>query len=97
MPFAEWDDAKNAELRRTRGVSFEDVVDAIDSRQVLSDEPDPHAARYPDQRILVVLIDGYAHVVPYVPGDGRIFLKTIFPSRRVQRRLVGGRDAKREA
>jgi uncharacterized DUF497 family protein len=88
---AEWDELKNAALKRTRGVSFEDVVDAMENGRVLSDEPHPNAERCPGQRVLVVLIDGYAHTVPYIPGDDRIFLKTIYPSRRARRRLVGER------
>lgn len=39
-------------------------------------------ARYPGQRILVVLICGYAHLVPYVEADDHLFLKTIIPSRK---------------
>ena len=90
---AEWDEAKNADLKRVRGVSFEDVVEAMETGLVLADEPHPSDARYPGQRVLVVQIAGYAHVVPYVPGDGRIFLRTIYPSRRANRRLGGERDA----
>jgi uncharacterized DUF497 family protein len=90
---AEWDEAKTADLKRARGVSFEDVVEAMESGLVLADELHPSSARCPGQRVLVVQIAGYAHVVPYVPGDGRIFLKTIYPSRRANRRLGGERDA----
>jgi uncharacterized DUF497 family protein len=90
---AEWDEAKNADLKRAWGVSFEDVVEAMETGLVLADEPHPSSTRYPGQRVLVVEIAGYAHVVPYVPGDGRIFLKTIYPSRRANRRLGGERDA----
>ena len=90
---AEWDEAKNADLKRVRSVSFEDVVEAMETGLVLADEPHPSDARYPGQRVLVVQIAGYAHLVPYVPGDGRIFLRTIYPSRRANRRLGGERDA----
>jgi uncharacterized DUF497 family protein len=89
---AEWDEAKNVDLKRARGVSFEDVVEAMETGLVLADEPHPNSARYPGQRVLVVQIAGYTHVVPYVPGDGRIFLTTIYPSRHAQRRLGGERD-----
>ena len=42
----------------------------------------PHQARYAGQRIFVVNIDGYAYLVPFVEGEGEVFLKTIIPSRK---------------
>ena len=44
----------------------------------------PHLAqkRYPDQRIFVVAIDGYACCVPYVVDGGTRILKTVYPHRK---------------
>jgi hypothetical protein len=42
----------------------------------------PNQERYPNQRIFVVNIDDYAHLVPFVEGEVEVFLKTIIPSRR---------------
>lgn len=42
-------------------------------------------ARYPGQRVFVVDVDGYAHYVPFVESPEKIFLKTIFPSRKATR------------
>ncbi|NBB91015.1 MAG: hypothetical protein GVY23_07385 [Spirochaetes bacterium] len=43
-----------------RGVSFLDAINAIEEHGVLLDFAHPNTTTYPDQRILVVNIDGYA-------------------------------------
>jgi hypothetical protein len=48
------------------------------------DHPSPE--RYPGQRILVVRLNDYAHLVPYVQADAGLFLKTIIPRRKATRR-----------
>ncbi len=65
-----------------RGVSFEAVVVAIESGDLPDIVEHPNQARYQGQRILVVLISGYAHLVPCVEADDHLFLKTIIPSRK---------------
>ncbi|WP_153304846.1 hypothetical protein [Desulfocapsa sulfexigens] len=45
--------------------------------------------KYPNQRILTVVIHKYAHLVPYVIDGENYFLKTIIPSRKEQKRLRG--------
>jgi hypothetical protein len=77
-----WSSAKNEVLQVQRGVSFEAVVVAIESGDLLDIVEHPNQARYPGQRILVVLISGYIHLVPYVEADDHLFLKTIIPSRK---------------
>jgi predicted DNA binding CopG/RHH family protein len=75
-----WSSGKNEVLQVQRGVSFEAVVVAIESDDLLDIVEHPNQARYPGQRILVVLISGYVHLVPYVEADDHLFLKTIIPS-----------------
>jgi len=75
-----WSAGKNEVLQLQRGVSFESVVVAIKSGDLLDIVEHPNQARYPGQRILVVLISGYVHLVPYVEADEHL-LKTIIPSR----------------
>ena len=77
-----WSSAKNEVLQVQRGVSFEAVVVAIESGDLLDIVEHPNQARYPGQRILVVLISGYVHLVPYIEADDHLFLKTIIPSRK---------------
>ena len=76
-----WNSEKNQALRQARGIGFEDVEAQIEADEVLDDFPHPLSAKYPNQRILVVRIDGYAVRVPYVFTEDGIFLKTMFPSR----------------
>jgi hypothetical protein len=46
-------------------------------------------ARYPGQKIMVVMIEGYAHAVPYrMEGEIGIMI-TVYPSRAMQKRFGG--------
>ena len=61
-------------------MTFADCVVAMEEGRVLDDLPHPVRA---NQRMLVLAIEGYAYVVPYVTEtDGGLFLKTVFPSRK---------------
>jgi len=80
-----WSPEKNQELAIERGVSFEVIVVAIESGGLLDILAHPNQAKYPRQRILVVSVDGYACLVPFVEDDDYFFLKTIIPSRKATR------------
>jgi hypothetical protein len=58
------------------------VIEAIAERGILFDFPHPNQERYPNQKVLVVELNGYAYCVPYVINGDTWFLKTIYPSRR---------------
>lgn len=90
MKYYDWDEEKNAFLKELREVSFEDVQTAIDSGRVLDDFEHPNKKRYPNQRIFVVEIENYAYYVPYVEDENKIFLKTIFPSRKATKKYLYG-------
>ncbi len=85
----EWSEEKNRKLKRERGVSFEDVETAIEGGMFIADYLHPNQERYFGQRVLIVEIDGYACLVPYVRDDDVLFLKTIYRSRKAQRRYLG--------
>ena len=78
----DWDDAKNVFLEKTRDISFEDVLFHIQNGDVLDIIRHPNEARYPNQRIIVLNVEGYVYLVPYVEQKGTWFLKTIIPSRK---------------
>lgn len=78
----DFSEEKNKILLHERGVTFQDVIDAIRNQGVLADFPHPNTERYPNQHILVVEIDEYTCCVPYVIDGDNIFLKTIFPNRK---------------
>lgn len=83
-----WNAEKNQLLMRERGVSFEDVVFALQTGKLLDDGFHPNKEKYPNQRLFVVQIDDYAWLVPYVESDIEIFLKTIIPSRKATKKYV---------
>lgn len=88
MKSINWSAEKNRALMCERGVSFEDVVFALQSGGLLDDLVHPNPGRYPGQRMFVVSINGYAWLVPYVESETELFLKTAIPSRKATRRYI---------
>ena len=84
-----WDLQKNALLMRERGLSFEQIVMAVEGGDLLQVIAHPNPARYPNQKIMVIAMDGYAFLVPFVQEEGGYFLKTIIPSRKATRDFLG--------
>jgi len=85
-----WDEAKNAVLKRTRGVGFEDVTRAYAERGSVWVRDHPKQDKYPGQKLLAVLIDDYVYIAPYEETKETIGLKTLYPSRKAtkeQRRI----------
>jgi hypothetical protein len=83
---------KNDLLMEERGISFEEVVLNIQLGNEVDIYDHPNQERYPGQKISVVLIEGYAYLVPFVETDEEIFLKTIIPSRKATRQHSGGHN-----
>jgi len=48
----------------------------------------PNKDQYPNQRMFVVRIRGYAYLVPFVETENEVFLKTIIPSRKATRQYL---------
>jgi uncharacterized DUF497 family protein len=87
-----WDTLKNEKLKSERDVSFEAVLVAIIQGDTLDDSIHPNQEKYPNQRLLVVKINDYAYLVPYVEEDTEIFLKTIIPSRKATKQYIREND-----
>lgn len=87
----QWDVSKNDRLLRERGVSFEEVLLAIEQGRLLDVLEHPNTVRYGHQKIFVVEIRQYAYLVPFVDRGHELFLKTIIPSRKLTRRYLRGR------
>ena len=79
---------KNELLKDQRDISFEDVILAIESGNLLDDIKHPNAKKYPNQNIFIILIEikDYVFLVPYVEDKTSIFLKTIIPSRQMNKK-----------
>ena len=86
----DFDDEKNNDLFEGRGVTFQNVIDAIHDKGVLADFQHPNYKKYPNQRIFIVEIENYTYCVPYVEKGEIIFMKTIWPSRKFLK-LLGGK------
>ena len=73
-----WNALKSERLKRTRGVSFEEIIASklIDIRKHPQKE---------NQKILVYRHRGYIWAVPCAMDGDAIFLKTIYPSRKLMR------------
>jgi hypothetical protein len=80
-----WGVEKNAELVSSRGISFENVVVAVEGGGLLDILVHPNRSRYPNQRVMVVSWDGYAYLVPFVEEKDHYFLKTVIPGRKATR------------
>lgn len=90
-----WSPEKSAILKQERGVSFEQIVVAVESGGLLDILSHPNQARFPNQRILIVNLEYYAYLVPYVEDEDCYFLKTVIPSRKATRDYLqrGEQDA----
>ena len=84
-----WNDGKNERLRAERGITFEEILFHIENGDLLDVLEHPNADRYPGQRILVVGVNDYVYLVPYVEDDRELLLKTIIPSRKATKQYIG--------
>lgn len=80
-----WNEKKNEHLKQSRGISFEEIVLAIESGGLLDVLTHPNSKRYPNQRVMVVAVLEYVYLVPHVEEPDHIFLKTVIPSRKATR------------
>ncbi|WP_292655743.1 BrnT family toxin [Nitratifractor sp.] len=85
----DWNSEKNLWLIEERGVSFEEAVEAIAAGKIFSDEAHPNQEKYPGQRIMVIELHDYCYLLPYVEDSGKIFLKTMIPSRKMTKLFLG--------
>jgi len=89
MDYYRWDIEKNEMLKAERGISFEQVVMHIERADILDVYEHPNQKKYPGQQILVVSVEDYAYLVPFVESSEGRFLKTIMPSRKATRQYLG--------
>ncbi|MBI1952922.1 MAG: toxin [Candidatus Omnitrophica bacterium] len=70
-----WNLLKSERIKRARGASFEEILQA----PLIAVKKHPKKEH---QNIMLFERKGYVWVVPYVENDDEIFLKTLYPSRR---------------
>jgi hypothetical protein len=83
---------KNELLKSHRDIGFEDVILALESGNLLDDIEHPNKEKYPNQNIFIILIKikNYVYLVPYIEDEKSIFLKTIIPSRKMNKKYNKG-------
>jgi uncharacterized DUF497 family protein len=86
MKYFDWDETKNNWLIKNRGVSFELLVEIIQSEECL-DIVQNHPP-YEHQQVFIVTIDEYVYRVPFVEDDEKVFLKTAYPSRKETKKYL---------
>jgi hypothetical protein len=92
LDYYRWNFEKNLKLKSERGISFEQIVMHIERGDILDVVRHPNQEEYPYQQIIVVEIDNYAYLVPFVEDENGKFLKTIIPSRKATRDYLGGKE-----
>jgi uncharacterized DUF497 family protein len=80
-----WNHAKNEQLKSARGVSFEEMVLAMEADGLRDIVRHANSGKYPNQQVLMIALDGYVHMVPFVEETDCYFLKTIVSSRKATR------------
>jgi hypothetical protein len=79
-----WNALKNIRLKFTRGISFQEIIKA----DLKGSRKNPSRNF---QRVLEYEYKGYMWVVPFVVGKNGIFLKTIYPSRKLKKLYEKGK------
>ena len=83
--YFDWDKTKNEWLKKHRSVCFEDIVPIVEGKDQIATVPHPNQKHYPKQRVYVISLKDYVYLVPFVEDDEKIFLKTIYPSRKASK------------
>lgn len=92
MKLFEWNKEKNEILKKSRNISFEEIVDAIQNGGLLNRFKHPNNQKYPNQFIFHVQFENYVYSVPFVEENNKIFLKTIYPDRVATKLYLGGEN-----
>ena len=64
MEIFKWNTEKNEILAKERGITFEEIVQRIVSGAKVTEMDHPNKNKYPNQKIMIVDVDGYAYLVP---------------------------------
>ncbi|MCA9407810.1 MAG: toxin [Candidatus Omnitrophica bacterium] len=74
----EWNSLKSERLKRTRGVSFEEIL----SSKLIAIRDHPKRG---NQKILIFKHKNQYWVVPFISEGQKVFLKTLYPSRKFRK------------
>lgn len=80
---------KNFQLLETRGIGFEEIIQAISEGNILDIRKHPNELKYPEQKILYVRVLEEVYAVPFIEEKDCFFLKTLFPTRKARKEFLG--------
>jgi hypothetical protein len=80
-----WNSDKNEILRKTRSITFEEIVFLIENGLAVDIIENK---RFKNQHMFAVNVNDYIFLVPFVENAEEIFLKTIYPSRKATKKYL---------
>lgn len=80
-----WNVLKNEWLIAERDISFEEILSLIDRGCLSHILEHSNQAKYLNQKVFVIHGNVQVYLVPFVEDETRLFLKTIFPSRKAKK------------
>ena len=83
--FYDWDEEKNNLLKIKRGIGFEQIILEISNKNLLDVLENPNKDKYSHQFMYIIKSGDYVYCVPFVKEKDKIFLKTIYPSRKFKK------------
>ncbi|WP_337866953.1 hypothetical protein [Ignavibacterium sp.] len=95
IKYFNWNVEKNKKLKQERNITFEEVLFSIKEGKILDILEHSNKEKYKDQKLLVVEINNYAYLVPFVGADEEIFLKKIIPSRKATKKYLRKKNEKK--
>jgi uncharacterized DUF497 family protein len=79
----EWNEEKNFWLKQERGLSFEEIEARIYEGAYVEIREHYNQTKHPGQSMVIFWKNNLIHCAPFVYTETGIFLKTIFPSRKL--------------
>lgn len=88
VKYFDWDKKKSKKLKEERGISFEEIYVLIQEDKILEVIDHPNQKQHPNQKIILVVIEEYIYMIPFVEDEKKYFLKTIIPSRKMTKNYL---------
>ncbi len=89
MKYFEWSEEKNKKLMKERGISFEICITYLQNGYLLDTVKNNPPREHQD--VYIIEIEGYAFKVPFVDDGDKVFLKTIYPSRKATKKYLSNK------
>lgn len=83
-----WSEEKNRILKETRGIGFEQIIEAINNHQVIEELEHTNPHKYKNQKLMILKINDYVYCVPFIENGNHRFLKTLYASRKYKKQYL---------